>query len=309
MENAGQQEKQSSSPKPFLADIKEVLIEQTYSNIWDFEDRAFFAPLSPNIRITTGTGSIYGADRLTINKSISTATTDTITANGIYPISSVGIDSTTTGSITQYANTVYIRDTIFNGPVTFNTNTNFVLENCVIDNVPSFFIPSAQSKLDKLKWKIREQLQPKLLNHLGNRMRATDRCANFQGSQANEIIALQLLRQMVEPQVFKKYLKYGFVTVKGPSGLVYQIKKQSHIITVWENGQILSTLCVYLKDKSIPPTDEVIAKMLICECDEADIWERANVSWQAIQKAKDSNRIQILGVRSKLDKYGDRLAA
>jgi len=245
----------------------------------DFEDRAFFAPIHPNIRITTGTGSIYGADTVTFN----TDTTNTVTANGIYPISSAGID--TTGTITQYADTVYIRNAIFDGSVTFNTNTdtNFVLENCVIDDIggaPTFFIPSAQSKRDKLKWKIREQLRPNLLNHLGNRMRATDRCANFQGSQANEIIALQLLRQMVEPQAFKKYLKYGFVIVKGPSGLVYQIKKQSHLITVWENGQILSTLCVYLKDKSIPPTDEVVAKMLICECDEADIWERANVSWK-----------------------------
>ena len=162
-------------------------------------------------------------------------------------------------------------------------------------------------KRQVLKDKIRNQLNPKILNHHGMPARATK--VNFNNSKENELVALNLLRQMVLPEVFKKYLKYGFVIVQGPSGLTYQVTRKSHIIGVWESGHKLATLCVYLKDHNIPPTDEVIAKMLICECDEQDIWKRANVFWQAIQKAKDSNRIQVLGVRSKLDKYGDRLAA
>ncbi|MHA2280075.1 MAG: hypothetical protein ACXAC5_04260 [Promethearchaeota archaeon] len=85
---------------------------------------------------------------------------------------------------------------------------------------------------------------------------------------------------MVDAEVFKKYLKYGFVTVQGPSGLTYQIQRRSHMVKVWRMGKLLCELCVYLEDSSIPPTDEVVAKMLICECDEIDIWKRANIRWR-----------------------------
>jgi len=149
-------------------------------------------------------------------------------------------------------------------------------------------------KKQELKDKIRKQLNPIILNHRGASVRATR--VNFNNSKENELVALNLLRQMVLPEAFKKYLKYGFVTIQGSSGLTYQITRKSHLIGVWENGHKLAILCIYLKDSNIPPTDEFIAKMLICECDEQDIWKRANVSWKAVQEAKNSNRIQILGI-------------
>jgi hypothetical protein len=115
----------------------------------------------------------------------------------------------------------------------------------------------------------------------------------------NEILALQLLRKMVPQDVFRKYLKYGFVTVQGPSGLTYQIQRKSHIIKVWDQGKTLCTLCVYLKDKTIPPTDEVVAKMIIAECDEPDIWKRANVSWYIREARTEHPKVLSLGDISK----------
>lgn len=136
-------------------------------------------------------------------------------------------------------------------------------------------------KKQKLKDQIHKQLSPALVNHHGKSIRANR--VNFGNAGGNEIVALTLLKQMVSEDVFKKYLKYGFVTVRGESGLYYQVQRKSHIINVWHNGKMISTLCVYLQDQSIPPTDEVVAKMLICECDEVDIWRRANIGgiWNA----------------------------
>lgn len=102
----------------------------------------------------------------------------------------------------------------------------------------------------------------------------------FASVSPEEIVALQLLRKMVPTDVFRRYLKDGFVTVPGPSGLVYQIFRDTHQgVQVWDKGQKAAYLCVHMKDKSIPPTDEVVAKMLIVELDEPDIWKRANATW------------------------------
>lgn len=137
-------------------------------------------------------------------------------------------------------------------------------------------------------------------NHRGNVYRAMNLGKQFANARKEELVALQLLRQMVPTDVFRKYLKHGFVTVQGPSGLVYQIKRRSHIINVWDKGELLGTLCVYLRDKTIPPTDEVVAKMIICELDELDIWKRANVSWSAPKNEIEQNpRVLALGVQGR----------
>jgi hypothetical protein len=112
--------------------------------------------------------------------------------------------------------------------------------------------------------------------------RANLESAIFDDAKPEELVALQLLKSMVKSDVFRKYLKYGFVTVQGSSGLTYQIQRKSHFIKVWNMGKLLCTLCVYIQDQSIPPTDDVVAKMLICECDEIDIWRRANINWYSI---------------------------
>jgi hypothetical protein len=135
-----------------------------------------------------------------------------------------------------------------------------------------------------------EKLEPKLLNHRGERVRAAR--VSFADARENELKALQLLRRMV-PEQFRRYLKHGFVTAQGPSGLTYQIQRQSHIVTVWDKGMQVARLCVYVQE-TVPPTDDVVAKLLIAEMDEPELWAKANVTWRvklAESKAAYQERI------------------
>lgn len=117
---------------------------------------------------------------------------------------------------------------------------------------------------------------PQLTNHRGEPVRSEHKGTAWSEARPEELIALQLLRKMVTPDAFKHYLKHHFVSVTGPSGLVYQIGR-SELIKVWDAGELVATLCVHLKDwYGKPPTDEVVAKMIIAECDEPDLWKRSN---------------------------------
>ncbi len=127
---------------------------------------------------------------------------------------------------------------------------------------------------------IRKQLRPDILNHRGVVARTCR--VSFKDARQNELLALQLLRSMVEHDDFKRYLKNGFINVRGDSGLVYQIRRGQHVINVWDNGVLIAGLCVYTPD--VPPTDDVISRMLIIECDEPDIWRRARVSMKDRQR-------------------------
>jgi len=121
-------------------------------------------------------------------------------------------------------------------------------------------------------------------NHCGVSIRSYHRDRQFDSVTAAEMLALQLLRKMVGQDEFRRYLKHGFILARGASGLAYQIDRRNRIV-VWECGEKLASLCVHLKhDLKTPPTDEVVAKLLIVECDEADIWKRSNVSWFTDQR-------------------------
>ena len=141
--------------------------------------------------------------------------------------------------------------------------------------------PTQLSREERIRRKLKKQISgPLILNHRGEQPRTIQAGANFRDTPQNEIIALHLLRSMVAPEVFKKYLKSGCISVTGPSGLTYQIQRKSHFVKVWQMGKLLCTLCVYVRDHAIPPTDEVVTKMLICEYDEVDLWRRANIYWK-----------------------------
>jgi len=113
------------------------------------------------------------------------------------------------------------------------------------------------------------------LNHRGAAPRAVN--VDFSRATPEELAALQLLRQLVGPNEFRRYLRYGFVMVTGKSGLRYQIKRQKHIVDVWRGGEQVGGLCVYLKGR-FPPTDDVITRMLMAEQDELQLWKNGNGS-------------------------------
>jgi hypothetical protein len=132
---------------------------------------------------------------------------------------------------------------------------------------------------ERTRRKLKQQMAPALINHRGERPRCLDSpAADFSSVKQNEIVALQLLKKMVDPARWRKYLKYGFVEVHGKSGMVYQIIRGQQHVRVFKRGVKVCELCVALKNRHVmPPTDEVISRMIIAECDEPDLWKRANV--------------------------------
>lgn len=130
-------------------------------------------------------------------------------------------------------------------------------------------------------------------NHRGVVIRSADRGQLFSDASPAELVALQLLRQLVEPEMFRRYLRQGFVSVRAKSGLVYQIDRHARI-KVWDLGVHVASLCVHFGEGRIPPTDEVVSKILVVESDEVDIWKRSNVAWEVDPATRPV--LQALGV-------------
>jgi hypothetical protein len=112
-------------------------------------------------------------------------------------------------------------------------------------------------------------------NHRAQPLRSYKKDQLFSDVPQEELIALQLLKKIVEPAEFKRYLKHGFINVRGKSGLIYQVPRSGQVI-VWDNGTMIASLCIHV-GRGIPPSDEVVAKMLIIEGHEPDIWHKSNV--------------------------------
>jgi len=102
--------------------------------------------------------------------------------------------------------------------------------------------------------------------------------ANYNGDVApNEQIALDTLREVVTEYEFRKYLKYGFVLVKGKSGDTYQIFRNKSHTKVWRDGRVIEEICVRIADAMVPKTDNVIAFKAIIETDEVSFKKMGNV--------------------------------
>jgi hypothetical protein len=144
---------------------------------------------------------------------------------------------------------------------------------CSNDVINMYWSAKPLTPRERFKEQLRLRMAPTII-----RGRSNER--QFHNVSPQEIVALQLLRGMVSAEVFKKYLRHGFITVQGESGLVYQIRRNESHVVVWHRGKKLCELCVQLNDYGIPPTDAVVSKLLICECDEIDIWRRANLYWR-----------------------------
>jgi hypothetical protein len=89
--------------------------------------------------------------------------------------------------------------------------------------------------------------------------------------------AIDTLREMITEEEYRKYLKFGFVLVKGQSGLIYKIFRNESHTKVWKNGKVIEEICVRIKDHNIPPTDNVIAFKTIIETNENQFHKIGNV--------------------------------
>jgi hypothetical protein len=95
-----------------------------------------------------------------------------------------------------------------------------------------------------------------------------------------EGIAIETLREQITEEEWRRYIKNGFLSVKGASGKIYQLPRgagYSPHVKVWENGALVAEICAYITDDSIPPTDRVLAFKAMIEADEGELWRRGNV--------------------------------
>lgn len=97
------------------------------------------------------------------------------------------------------------------------------------------------------------------------------------GISDDEWRAVDTLREMISEQEYRRYLKDGFISVKGKSGRVYQVFRSTGHTKVWLGGTLVEEICVIIKDKSIPKTDQVIAIKTIIETSEDDFRKLGNV--------------------------------
>ena len=93
----------------------------------------------------------------------------------------------------------------------------------------------------------------------------------------SEARARDALQNIIGNERFRRYLKNGFVSIRGKSGRVYQVFPGHQMTKVWEADEHIEDLCVVLVDSSLPPSDSVIMRMLMI-LDSEDAFRRvANV--------------------------------
>jgi hypothetical protein len=223
---------------------------------------------TPFIDYGTGTGQTvdYATTyRITINGSTATATNyggtgDTLTVPTTWKAISKDYDVHTNGLITQtlefYTGTAATATNYYQIGNTLEQITGNGLWE-IVDN--GAFAPDRRSQLRRQHRHVRRlRGNPSFVDTLS----------------PAEVKALQLLRSLVTPENFRRYLKYGFVIVKGMSGLTYNVYRRKNAV-VFDGQNQVASLCVHLSGNKVP-TDEVIAKILMCECDEHEIWRRSN---------------------------------
>jgi len=103
------------------------------------------------------------------------------------------------------------------------------------------------------------------------------RACPIAGIDEREAKAIETLREMISETEYRKYIKYGFILVRGHSGAVYQIFREKSHTKVWEKGKLIEEICVRISDHDIPPTDNVIAFKVLIETSEDLFRKRGNV--------------------------------
>jgi hypothetical protein len=90
-----------------------------------------------------------------------------------------------------------------------------------------------------------------------------------------ELVAAELVRDVVEPREFDEFCRYDRVTVRSGERY-YRIPRRPHaLIEVW-NAQTKkgeAQLCVIFQDPGMPPSDEVVMKYLLAKHHPDMLWQ------------------------------------
>src|SRR3954468_21338959 len=97
--------------------------------------------------------------------------------------------------------------------------------------------------------------------------------ANPQG--VPELVAAELVRNVVEPKEFHEFCQFDCITVKN-GDKYYRIPRRPHaLIEVWEAAtrRPVARLCVVFQDPGMPPSDEVVMKYLLAKHQPDMLWQ------------------------------------
>ena len=90
-----------------------------------------------------------------------------------------------------------------------------------------------------------------------------------------ELVAAELVRNVVEPNEFHEFCQFDCVTVRN-GDKYYRIPRRPHgLIEVWDatTRRPLARLCVVFEDPGMPPSDEVVMKYLLAKHQPELLWE------------------------------------
>ena len=81
-------------------------------------------------------------------------------------------------------------------------------------------------------------------------------------NDVREMRARETLLRVLGEDKFRDFVRRGHVTVRGKSGLIYQIFPGHKITQVYDRGKMVERLCVVLNGE-FPPTDSLIMRYLM----------------------------------------------
>jgi hypothetical protein len=90
-----------------------------------------------------------------------------------------------------------------------------------------------------------------------------------------ELVAAELVRDVVEPKEFHEFCQFDCLTVKN-GDKYYRIPRRPHgLIEVWDakTRRPLARLCVVFQDPGMPPSDEVVMKYLLAKHQPDLLWQ------------------------------------
>ncbi|ODT98507.1 MAG: hypothetical protein ABS79_05765 [Planctomycetes bacterium SCN 63-9] len=90
-----------------------------------------------------------------------------------------------------------------------------------------------------------------------------------------ELVAAELVRDVVEPREFHEFCQYDCVTILN-GDKYYRIPRRPHgLIEVWDaqTRRPLARLCIVFEDPGMPPSDEVVMKYLLAKHQPDILWQ------------------------------------
>jgi hypothetical protein len=90
-----------------------------------------------------------------------------------------------------------------------------------------------------------------------------------------ELVAAELVRDVVEPKEFHEFCQYDCITILN-GDKYYRVPRRPHgLIEVWEatTRRPLTRLCVVFQDPGMPPSDEVVMKYLLAKHQPEMLWQ------------------------------------